>query len=220
MYLGTCPKVLSIISWRSRLLVWPADKILHAGLVIIQRMIFFYQSSYQSCNLKNLFYRCQRRNIVATQKLVFSHNPTYPKQHCLKIDTHSLPFIHCFPFATRPKMFAARPLARSASCAVSRIARPATIARPSSALLRALPARSAHQISGFSTSLLRKAAADNVDRELSQKLKGEIQFENEMKEGESLPVSIKDFLENGPFEVHDTPGMQHVQLTRTYGKEK
>lgn len=117
-------------------------------------------------------------------------------------------------------MFTARALARSAPRAISRIARPATTARPSSALLSALPARSTHQTSAFSTSLLRKATADNVDRELSEKLKAEIQFENEMKEGEPLPVSIKDFLDNGPFELHDTPGMQHVQLTRTYGKEK
>lgn len=114
-------------------------------------------------------------------------------------------------------MFTARTLARSAPRAIARIARPATIARPST-LLRVLPAGS--PISAFSTSLLCKARAGNVDSELSEKLAGEIQFETDMKEGEALPVSIKDFLENGPFELKDTPGMQDVVLTRTYGNEK
>lgn len=114
-------------------------------------------------------------------------------------------------------MFTARTLARSAPRALARIARPATIARPST-LLRALPARS--QISAFSTSLLRKEAAGKVDVELAEKLASEIQFETDLKEGESLPVSVKDFLENSPFELKDTVGLQDVVLTRSYGNEK
>lgn len=115
-------------------------------------------------------------------------------------------------------MLAARSVARSAPRAAARIARPANTARPATTLLRALPIRS--QISAFSTSLLRKASQNAIDSELSQKLAGEIQFETEMKEDESLPVSIKDFLDNGPFDLKDTPGMQDVVLTRTYGNEK
>lgn len=114
-------------------------------------------------------------------------------------------------------MFAARTLARTAPRTIARIARPATIARPNN-LLRALPARS--QISAFSTSLLRKQSAAKVDAELSEKLASEIQFETDLKEGETLPVSVKDFLENGPFELKDTPGKQDVVLTRSYGNEK
>lgn len=85
-------------------------------------------------------------------------------------------------------------------------------------MLRTLPVRS--HILAFSTSLLRKEPAGNVDQELSEKLSAEIGFETQMKESETVPVSVKDFLENGPFEIQDTPGMQHVTLTRNYGNEK
>lgn len=116
-------------------------------------------------------------------------------------------------------MFAARTLMRSAPRALNRIARPSTNTFTST-ILRAqhIPARS--QISAFSTSLLKKSAAGNVDSELSAKLSAEMDFETGVKEGESLPVSVKDFLENGPFDIKDTPGMQDVVLTRTFGNEK
>lgn len=113
-------------------------------------------------------------------------------------------------------MFAARALARSAPRAINRVARPSTF---TSTLLRAqhVPVRS--QISAFSTTLLRKSAS-NVDTELSAKLSAEMDFETGVKEDESLPVSVKDFLENGPFDIKDTPGMQDVVLTRNFGNEK
>lgn len=119
-------------------------------------------------------------------------------------------------------MFSARTLARSAPRALSRMTtvQSAAIVRPShSILLRSMPIRSS-QMSAFSTSLLRKAAASQVDGELSQKLASEIEFEANMKEHEPTPVSIKDFLDNSPFEIKDTPGMQDVTLKRTYGSEK
>ncbi|KUI71961.1 hypothetical protein VM1G_07953 [Cytospora mali] len=118
-------------------------------------------------------------------------------------------------------MFSARALARSAPRTVSRFsaaARPA-VARPST-LLRTQCAPVRSQASAFSTSLLRRSPVGTVDSELSAKLTSEIQFEVEMKENDAQPVSVKDFLENGPFEVQDTPGMQDVVLTRTYGNEK
>ncbi|KUI58239.1 hypothetical protein VP1G_05518 [Cytospora mali] len=118
-------------------------------------------------------------------------------------------------------MFSARALARSAPRTVSRFsaaARPA-VARPST-LMRTQCAPVRSQASAFSTSLLRRSPAGTVDSELSAKLTSEIQFEAEMKENDPQPVSVKDFLENGPFEVQDTPGMQDVVLTRTYGNEK
>lgn len=116
-------------------------------------------------------------------------------------------------------MFSARALARSAPRALHRVVRPATLAHPST-LLRAqcTPARS--HISAFSTSLLRKSATADVDSELSTKLAAEMEFESGVKESEALPVSVKDFLENGPFDIKDTPGMQDVVLSRTYNNEK
>lgn len=45
-------------------------------------------------------------------------------------------------------------------------------------------------------------------------------MENEMKEEGGVPTSVKDYVENGPFEVIDTPGQEDVVLTRTFGDEK
>lgn len=115
-------------------------------------------------------------------------------------------------------MFAARALTRSAPRALHRIARPANIVRPST-LLRAQYTPVRAQISAFSTSLLQKSPAGNIDTELSAKLSAEMDFESDVKEGEAMPVSVKDFIENGPFDIKDTPGMQDVVLTRTFGNE-
>ena len=40
-----------------------------------------------------------------------------------------------------------------------------------------------------------------VDQELSAKLESELQMEKDMRDPEELPESIKDYLDNGPFEV-------------------
>lgn len=40
-----------------------------------------------------------------------------------------------------------------------------------------------------------------VDQELSAKLESELRMEKDMRDPEELPVTIKDYLENGPFEV-------------------
>lgn len=58
-----------------------------------------------------------------------------------------------------------------------------------------------------------------MDEELSVKLESELQFENEMKEDEQLPASVKDFLENSPFELKDEPGKEDVSLVRKFGNE-
>ncbi|KAH8595243.1 mitochondrial glycoprotein [Bisporella sp. PMI_857] len=44
-------------------------------------------------------------------------------------------------------------------------------------------------------------------------------MENEMKESESIPASVQEYIQNGPFEIIDTPGEEDVVLTRTYGDE-
>lgn len=116
-------------------------------------------------------------------------------------------------------MFSARALTRSAPRALlQRIARPATISRPST-LVRAqcTPART--QISAFSTSLLRRSHG-KVDAELSQKLNAEMQFETGVRDTDAEPVAVKDFRDNSLFKIKDTPGMQDIVLTRTYGNEK
>jgi hypothetical protein len=52
------------------------------------------------------------------------------------------------------------------------------------------------------------------------KLDSELQMEKEMKQKEGSPMSVKDYLSNGPFEIIDTPGQEDVVLTRQFGDEK
>lgn len=117
-------------------------------------------------------------------------------------------------------MFSARSVARNAPRTFARLS---SVARPASArhsaLLRDQCRAIRPQVSAFSTSLLRRAAS-GVDSELSAKLSSEISFEAEMKDNEPQPASVKDFLDNSPFEIQDTPGAQNVVLTRTYNNEK
>jgi complement component 1 Q subcomponent-binding protein len=54
---------------------------------------------------------------------------------------------------------------------------------------------------------------------LVAKLESEIQMENEMSDEGGIPTSVKDYLENGPFEILDTPGQEEVVLTRQFGDE-
>ncbi|KAL8404563.1 hypothetical protein RB594_009424 [Gaeumannomyces avenae] len=124
-------------------------------------------------------------------------------------------------------MMSLRNLARSAPRALAR-ASSAAIYRPaaSGSLLTktstpfATALRTARQPAAFSTSALRRAAAGEVEKELAAKLESEIEFEAQVKESEEEPASIKDFLENGPFKLEDTPGKEKVVLTRNYGNEK
>jgi complement component 1 Q subcomponent-binding protein len=67
----------------------------------------------------------------------------------------------------------------------------------------------------------KSAESSEGDAELAAKLESEIQMENEMKDEQGgIPTSVKDYLENGPFEIIDTPGQEDVVLTRQFGDEK
>lgn len=57
------------------------------------------------------------------------------------------------------------------------------------------------------------------DEELTAKFDSEIQMEEEMRDANEVPTSVKDFLENGPFEITDTAGREEVVLTRQFGDE-
>ncbi len=75
----------------------------------------------------------------------------------------------------------------------------------------------------FSTTTSRRAAAaadGETDDELSAKIESEIQIEEEMKASEQEPSSVKDFIDNSPFELIDTPGQEVVKLVRNFGEEK
>lgn len=61
--------------------------------------------------------------------------------------------------------------------------------------------------------------AGEVDEELVAKLDSEIEMENQMKDAEGVPTSVKDYIENGPFEILDVAGSEEVVLTRQFGDE-
>ncbi|KAI1385729.1 mitochondrial glycoprotein [Hypoxylon trugodes] len=121
-------------------------------------------------------------------------------------------------------MMSLRAAARSAPRTLSRLSstavRQSRVAQPSSLLKSSwTPLRSPQLASAFSTSQFRRAPETEVDEELSVKLESELQFEGEMKEAEELPASVKDFLENSPFELKDVAGKEDVSLVRTFGNE-
>lgn len=123
-------------------------------------------------------------------------------------------------------MLSIRSLARSAPRTLARLSGASTIARSAarpSAFLKATSAytlTSAHVAAPFSTTAGRRAADGETDDELSAKLESEISIENEMAASEEQPASIKDFLENSPFELVDIPGQEVVKLVRDFGDEK
>ena len=124
-------------------------------------------------------------------------------------------------------MLSARTFARQAPRAVARMTtasmRQPLIARPvavsagvcKSAAAAPLPASRA----AFSATAGRRAPSE-TDQELSAKLDSEIQIEEDMKASEQVPSSVKDFLDNSPFELVDTPGEEVVKLVRNLNGEK
>lgn len=120
-------------------------------------------------------------------------------------------------------MLSIRTLARSAPRTISRMAGRAAIARPAGiTMLRASAAArgSNNGVAAFSTTTARRAADGETDDELSAKLESEIQIEEEMTASEQQPASVKDFLDNSPFELVDTPGQEVVKLVRKFGEEQ
>ncbi|KAI9847222.1 MAG: hypothetical protein M1838_000982 [Thelocarpon superellum] len=102
----------------------------------------------------------------------------------------------------------------------SRIARPSLLQtswiKAPTAMATAVPRLSA----AFSTSRIRWEKQGEVDVELVAKIESELQMEKEMRDSDEVPVSVKDYLENGPFEIEDVSGQEEVVLTRNFGDEQ
>ncbi|MCJ1322286.1 hypothetical protein MMC15_007634 [Xylographa vitiligo] len=121
-------------------------------------------------------------------------------------------------------MLSLRKFARSVPQTVSRLSTPIS-QRPLSVLYQStrlqqpwrIASRSAYP--AFSTSRIEWAQEGQTDQELSAKLQSELQLERDMNDSDDLPPSLRDFLDNNPFEVQDTPGQEEVTLTRTFGDE-
>jgi complement component 1 Q subcomponent-binding protein len=118
-------------------------------------------------------------------------------------------------------MFSIRSFARSAPRAVSRLTSSAIRrpARPTSLLQSAWKPVSTQYAAPFSTSHIKRSTAGESDEELVAKLESEFEMENELKDSYEIPTSVKDYLENGPFEIVDTPGREDITLTRQFGDE-
>lgn len=119
-------------------------------------------------------------------------------------------------------MLSIRSFARSAPRIVPRLAN-STVRQPAARQVFLShsawrPARTQYS-AAFSTTAIRASKAAEGDEELVAKLESEIEMENEMKEEGGVPTSIKDYLENGPFELQDIPGREDVTLTRQFGDE-
>lgn len=119
-------------------------------------------------------------------------------------------------------MISIRSFARSAPRTVSRLAssairRPA--ARPTPFLQSAWKPSHTRYAAAFSTSVSRGEPSSETDLDLVAKLQSEIEIETELKEADEVPISIKDFLESGPFEISDVAGQEDVVLTRKFGDE-
>ncbi|KAB8293010.1 hypothetical protein EYC80_007372 [Monilinia laxa] len=118
-------------------------------------------------------------------------------------------------------MLSLRTIARSAPRVARGLANTAIKTTRPTLLQTAFPSSRLQCASAFSTSSIRaKSAAPESDAELAEKIASEIQMEDELKDQEEIPTSVKDYLENGPFKVIDTPGQEEVVLTRSFGDEK
>ncbi|KAI0453466.1 mitochondrial glycoprotein [Xylaria acuta] len=121
-------------------------------------------------------------------------------------------------------MMSLRAVARSAPRTLTRLSstavRQTRVAQPSSLLRTAWAPLCAPRLAATFSSTSRRQAADNeAEQELLAKLESELQFESEMKGNEQLPASIKDFMENSPYELKDEPGKEDVYLVRKFGDE-
>ncbi|QSZ31475.1 hypothetical protein DSL72_001040 [Monilinia vaccinii-corymbosi] len=118
-------------------------------------------------------------------------------------------------------MLSLRTIVRSAPRVARGITNTAIKTTRPTLLQTAFPASRLQCASAFSTSSIRaKSASPESDAELAQKLASEIKMEEDMKLDEEVPTSVKDYLENGPFKIIDTPGQEEVVLTRNFGDEK
>ncbi|RPB06536.1 mitochondrial glyco protein [Morchella conica CCBAS932] len=71
----------------------------------------------------------------------------------------------------------------------------------------------------FSTSFRSFEKEGTVDEELAAKIQAELELEKMRDVDDDMPLSVKEFLENGPFRIVDKPGEEEVELIRQFGDE-
>ncbi|KAF2433721.1 mitochondrial glyco protein [Tothia fuscella] len=85
---------------------------------------------------------------------------------------------------------------------------------PAAFSLRSQPIVARYGVS-FSTTSSRKQG----NEELVAKLESEYNIERDIKNENEYNLTIKEYIDNSPFEIHDTPGEEEVVLTRKYNDE-
>ncbi|KAB8659337.1 hypothetical protein FH972_026226 [Carpinus fangiana] len=75
-------------------------------------------------------------------------------------------------------------------------------------------------LAAFSTSVERAEPEGQVNAELAGKLAQELALEKEMRDPDTIPEHLKEFLDNTPFQLQDTPGSEEIVMTRAFGDEK
>ncbi|KAI9840907.1 MAG: hypothetical protein M1837_001234 [Sclerophora amabilis] len=121
-------------------------------------------------------------------------------------------------------MLSIRALARSAPRTVCRQVhsaafRPASSLRHPSVLQSSWTASRSRIAAPFSTSRNLREKQGEFDDELVAKFDSELQMEKQMRDSDEVPVGVRDYLENGPFQITDTPGQEEVVLNRQFGNE-
>lgn len=117
-------------------------------------------------------------------------------------------------------MLSIRSIARSVPRSALRLANSSSkSARTASLCQSAFKLSTPKFAAAFSTSRQCCEAAGETDAELIAKVESELEMEKEMRDEDEVPTSVKDYLENGPFEIQDTPGQDEVVLTRKFGGE-
>ncbi|RPA98806.1 mitochondrial glyco protein [Choiromyces venosus 120613-1] len=119
-------------------------------------------------------------------------------------------------------MFSARAASRflRAPSVRSFVSRSISTARPQASFLRpALIVQRPRLAAQFSTTFSPFEKLGQVDEELALKLQTEIELEKSKEYEAEYPLSVREYLETGQFEIFDKPGQEEVQLVRKFGDE-
>ncbi|QDS71444.1 hypothetical protein FKW77_003678 [Venturia effusa] len=112
-------------------------------------------------------------------------------------------------------MLSLRSFARAAPRSISRLSSPSRFVPRNPILAPRIQPSAQRWIAPFSTSSARKEGNEL----LVEKLKSEYDIETSEFDEAPGKETIKAFLEDSPFEIHDTPGIEDVILTRKYNDE-
>lgn len=143
-----------------------------------------------------------------------SDNPSPSSSEKFKLIPFTSTSTHTYIYIYRI-MLSLRSFARVAPRSISRLAQPHLIARTPIFASKIQPSIQAWT-APFSTTPARKEG----NEELVAKLKAEYDIETSDFDEAPINETVQAFIKDSPFEIHDTPGIEDVVLTRKYNNEK